>query len=467
MRVLRRHAEGAGWLEDVLETELAKGALASPDRALLHELCFGTVRWQATLDWLIARKTAGRTQNQVLQILLRLGLYQLFWLDRIPDHAAVHETVQMARELGFGAKAGFVNALLRGCLRERDTLERELKALRTSEPHLGWSHPEWLCARWEQRWGAENLRALLDWNNTPPSVFIRVNTLKTTPEKLAQQFALEGVLFTPRTFDWCLPNIVFELRAHPPLASLPSFQQGDFYVQDPSTLLAVEALNPQPGESVLDLCAAPGGKTTLIAQRMQNQGLVQAQDTDKGRQKLIQENCDRLGVTCVTIEKNASSSLPSPPPRSARAPRGGESDGGEGARRAGEEERSSSSGDFRGESAFLGREVAARFDRILVDAPCSNTGVMRRRVELRWRIQFAEIDRLKGVQLELLRQAAILLKPRGTLVYSTCSLEPEENDGVVQEFLAGRKEFRLDSERALLPFADAVDGAYVAKLRCV
>ena len=426
VRVLRRHAGGAGWLEEVLETEPARSALATPDRALLQELCFGVVRWQATLDWLIARKTEGRTQNTVLQILIRLGLYQLFWLDRIPDHAAVHETVQMARDFGFGAKSGFVNALLRGCLRERDKLERELEALKSSEPHVGWSHPQWLCTRWEQRWGAEKLRALLDWNNTPPPVFIRVNTLKTTPEKLAKQFAQEGVLFTPRAFDWCPPDILFELRGHPPLASLPSFQQGSFYVQDPSTLLAVEALNPQPGESVLDFCAAPGGKTTLIAQRMQNRGLVQAHDTDKGRRKLIQDNCDRLGVTCVRIEENAPAGGSAPPCRV--------------------------------------QEVAAPFDRILIDAPCSNTGVMRRRVDLRWRIQSSEIDRLSRLQLELLRQAAPLLKPGGTLVYGTCSLEPEENGHVVREFLAGQREFRFDSERVLLPFADAVDGAYVAKL---
>ena len=448
MRVLRRHAGGAGWLENLLEAELAPGALAPPDRALVQELCFGVVRWQAALDWLIARKTAGRTQNIVLQILLRLGLYQLFWLDRIPDHAAVHESVQLARELGFGPQAGFVNALLRGCLRERESLERELAALKDREPHLGCSHPQWLCVRWEQRWGREKLRALLDWNNTPPPVFIRVNTLKTTPGKLAQQFETEGVLFTPRAFDWAPADSVFELRSHPSLASLPSFQQGGFYVQDPSTLLAVHELNPQPGETVLDLCAAPGGKTTFMAQLMRNEGTVRAQDADPERLKLIRENCERLGTTCVKIGKGASSPAlraPSPP-----------SDGGEG---RGEEEHPLS-------SIESGRESAEQFDRILVDAPCSNTGVMRRRVDLRWRIQPAEIERLRRVQLELLGQAAALLKPGGTLVYSTCSLEPEENGGVVQEFLAGRKEFHLESERALIPFANAVDGAYVARLQC-
>jgi 16S rRNA (cytosine967-C5)-methyltransferase len=421
-RVLRGHAAGSGWLERRLEAALAPASLAPPDRALVQELCFGVVRWQATLDWLIARKTAGRKQNTVLQILLRLGLYQLFWLDRIPDHAAVHETVQLAREFGFGPKAGFVNALLRGCLRERASLRRELEALKEREPHLGWSHPEWLCARWELRWGREKLRALLDWNNTPPPVFIRVNTLKTTAGQLARQFETEGVLFTRRSFDWAPPNGVFELRSHPPLASLPSFQQGGFYVQDPSTLLAVRVLEPRPGETVLDLCAAPGGKTTFIAQLMLNQGVVRARDTDPDRLRLLQENCDRLGATSVMIGQAASA-----PAHRAPGP-------------------------------------AEQFDRILIDAPCSNTGVMRRRVDLRWRIQPAEIERLHRAQLDLLRRAAGWLKPGGTLVYSTCSLEPEENSVVVGEFLADRKAFRLQTERALLPFEDAVDGAYVAKL---
>lgn len=417
--MLKRHAAGSDWLESLLEIELANTPLAPADRALTQELAFGVVRWQAALDWLIARKTAGRTQKNVLQILLRLGLYQLFWLDRIPDHAAVHETVQLARELGCGPQAGFVNALLRGCLRERELLERELEELKANEPHVGYSHPEWLCRRWEKRWGAEKLRALLAWNNTPPAVFVRVNTLKTTPEELARQFEKEGVLFTPRSFDWSPNDLVFELRSHPPLLSLPSFQQGAFYVQDPSTLLAARELNPQPGERVLDLCAAPGGKTTFIAQLMRNDGCVVANDPNAQRRKLIEENCQRLGVACVKISDSFNTKAP---------------------------------------------DLAERFDRILVDAPCSNTGVMRRRVDLRYRLQPAEIDRLAALQLQLLQQAAEKLKPGGTLIYSTCSQEPEENGDLVKKFLSGQKKLCLANERQLTPFADAVDGAYVARL---
>lgn len=420
VRLLKQHADGTGWLEDLLETELRKGALAPADRALLQELAFGVVRWQASLDWLIARKTAGRTQKILLQILLRVGLYQLFWLDRIPDHAAVHESVQMARDLGLGAQAGFVNAVLRGCLRERDALERELMALKEHSPYLGWSHPHWLCERWAQRWGPEDLRALLEWNNTPPSVFIRVNTLKTTPVDLATQFDQEGVPFTPRTFDWTPEDIVFELRSPPALPTLPGFQEGMFYVQDPSTLLAVHALDPKPGENILDLCAAPGGKTTFIAQLMENRGTIVAQDIEPGRRKLIQENCARLGVICVKIVDPVGLNTMSSSPQ---------------------------------------------FDRILVDAPCSNTGVMRRRVELRWRVQPAEIERLRAVQLGLLKQATTLLKSGGTLVYSTCSLEPEENSAVVNDFLESASDMTCELERELIPFNDRTDGAFVAVLK--
>ena len=419
-RVLKRHADGSGWLETLLDSELAGSHLSPADRGLAHELAFGAVRWQAALDWLIARKTGGRPQKPLLQILLRLGLYQLFWLDRVPDHAAVNESVQLARELGFGPQSGFVNAVLRGCLRERDSLERDLAELKAREPHLGYSHPQWLCERWDQRWGRENFTALLEWNNTPPPVFIRVNTLKTTPEELAAQFEREGVRFEPRQFGWVNDDLAFHLKSPPPLATLPSFQQGRFYIQDPSTLLAVRELDPRPGETVLDLCAAPGGKTTFIAQMMEDRGAILAQDSDPKRLELVRENCTRLGVTCVQI-----------------AP-------------------------ANDETAQAG---APQFDRILVDAPCSNTGVMRRRVELRWRIQPAELMRLRAVQLDLLNRAAGRLKPGGTLVYSTCSLEPEENAGVIEEFLATHQGLRLEVTRELVPFTDGVDGAYVARLR--
>lgn len=418
-RVLQRAETGAGRLESLIDEALAQAgpALAPADRGLARELACGVVRWQAALDWLIDRRTAGRPQKPSVQRLLRLGLYQLFWLDRVPDHAAVHETVEMARHLGGAPQAGFVNAILRGCLRERPVLEEALRELKVREPHLGWSHPRWLCDRWSARWGGDALRPLLEWNNTPPVTYARVNTLRATPEALAAQFEREGVLFTPRPYDWTAADLVFELREHPPLPSLPSFRQGLFYLQDPSTLLAPRVLDPRPGQDVLDTCAAPGGKTTYLAQLMGDTGRVVARDSDPERLRLVAENCARLQVKSVVI----------------------------------------------GEAAGPG-VAPALFDRILIDAPCSNTGVMRRRVELRWRVRPEELERLVALQGELLKAAAPQLKPGGALVYSTCSLEPEENGEVVRRFLAETPGFRLEMERQLLPWVDKVDGAYVARL---
>jgi len=413
--VLARRRTGGEFTETLLEHALANSRLAAADRGLCHELVFGVVRWQATLDWLIARKTQGRTQKPGLQDLLRLGLYQIFWLDRIPDHAAVHETVEMAKHAGYGPQAGFINAILRGYLRETDETNRALAELKNSQPALGWSHPEWLVERWRQRFGEERTQTLLEWNNTPPKAFARVNTLRTNASKLIEAWRNENVDYDFVTRDWTGENLVFELKSHPPLTTLESFRQGWFYIQEPSTLLAVRELDPQPGETILDLCAAPGGKTTFIAQLMNNEGRIIAHDVFPDRLKLIEENRTRLGVTCAEII-------------SALDPR------------------------------------PSTFDSVLVDAPCSNTGVLRRRVDLRWRIQLAEIERLRATQIELLRDTAKCLKPGGTMVYSTCSLEPEENAGVVQQFLAEQAGFRLERERTLLPFTDGVDGAFTARL---
>ena len=409
---MRHRGPSGDYVEKLLERELARHALAPHDRALCQELVYGMVRWQSTLDWLMERKTGGRAQNATLRALLHLGLYQLFWLQRIPDHAAVHETVELAKQLGFGPRAGFLNAVLRGYIRERAQTREMLEALKISDPSAGYSHPGWLIARWQARWGKAQTAQLLAWNNRPPPTYARLNTLKTDAARLAARWQEEGLEFKERHYDWTGPSMVFELRQHPPLPSLGSFQDGWFYVQDPSTLLAGRQLDPQPGQAILDLCAAPGGKTTHLAQLLGNRGRIAARDNQPARLERLEENCRRLGATCVEI---------SAPP--------------------------------------------GQFDGILVDAPCSNTGVLRRRVDARWRIQPGEIARLSQSQSALLAQAALELKPGGVLVYSTCSLEPEENEQVARKFLEEHPSFQLENERQLLPFVEEVDGAYVAVLR--
>ena len=421
-RVLLRRLHANDFVEDLLEDAFAAVRMRPDDRRLTQELVYGCVRWQGTLDWLVARRTEDRPQLATVQVFLRIGLYQLFFLDRIPPHAACYETVELSKRLGCGNQSNFINAILRRSEAERDAIKAELAELRQAQMALGYSHPEWLVQKWIARWGADDTRKLLEWNNTPPGTHVRVNTLKTTPAALIERWRLrETVEYELTPCPWAEDGQILTLKTHPPLHTMGSFKDGWFYVQDPSTLLAVQALDAWAGESILDLCAAPGGKTCYLAQKMENDGTLLACDTDATRLKLVTQNCGRLGVTCV--QTLALGEHP--------------------------------------DQALFGKQ----FDKALVDAPCSNTGVLRRRLDLRWRLRPEELKRLRATQLKLITLAARHLKPGGTLVYSTCSLEPEENAEVVKEFLAAHPAFKLDSERELLPFCDGVDGAYVATLR--
>lgn len=411
VEVLLRRQSGE-FVEDLLDKALRKHELKAEDRGFLQELVYGVVRWELTLDWLIVRKTGGKPQKEIVQNLLRLALYQMFWLDRVPSYAAVNETVEICKQRGLEPQAKFINAVLRAYSRETELTRQQLAELKVRNPALGYSHPEWLWKRWEKRWGSDKTAQLMQWNNTPPPVFSRINTLRSSIEELRKLWNEEGVVAEECSFDWTPNGLIYRLESHPPLAKLKSFERGMFYVQDPSTLLAPALLNMEEGHTVLDLCAAPGGKTTYLAQLIGNRGRIMAHDIEAGRLKMVEENALRLGASSVEV----CGRLPD--------------------------------GDL--------------FDRVLIDAPCSNTGVMRRRVELRWRINPEEIRRLAVTQMGLLCEGTKRLKIGGKLVYSTCSLERDENQAVVGQFLAENNGFSLEKERELTPMRDGVDGAYCA-----
>lgn len=404
LRTLRRWEQGDTHAATLLSGTLSK--LEGRDRALCQELVYGVIRRRAALDWLIDHRTAGRRQSSLIQTLLRLGIYQIFWLDRVPGHAAVNETVALAHRCDVGRATGFINAFLRQSLREADVIRTSLETLRKTHPSIAHSHPDWLVRRWQAQWSKSDAINLLEWNNQPADNYIRLNSLRPhSPSPEGESIR----------FDWA-EKLIRRLSPNSTPATLPGFDEGAFYIQDPSTLLAVDVLSPRPGETVLDFCAAPGGKTTAIAARMQNDGCVVATDIREDRLKQLRENCKRLGADCVEI-------MP------------------------------------------LGTDVREKFDRVLADVPCSNTGVMRRRVDLRWRLQPRDLQAVVKIQREILRQAARNVKPGGLLVYSTCSLEPEENEQMVNAFLERNSAFSLEAERELLPWRDGVDGAYVAALR--
>ena len=404
-------------VEPILSREFRSAALSPADTGLCRELVSGGVRWRRLLDWLIERATEGREQRPVIREILRLGLYQIFFLSRIPEHAIVDESVRLAKAENCLGQAGFINAMMRRFLREKEQITRDIADLQKARPALGQSHPDWLYERWEERWGREKTIRLMEWNNQPAPTCARVNRLLTDPGSLAKRWEDEGVEVSPIDCDWAATGDLFHLRKHPPLESLGSFSDGLFYVQDPSTLLSVSLLDPQPGQAVLDLCAAPGGKTCHIAERMKNEGQLSALDIRESRLKLLRENCDRMRVTCATLGQADETT-------------------------AGE----------------------AKFDRVLVDVPCTNTGVIRRRLDLRWRLSPDQTKRLADEQLQLLVRAAAHAKPDGQLVYSTCSIEPEENEQLVARFLEVNPGWQLDAERSLHPVENHTDGAYAARL---
>ena len=389
---------GKKFADEILHDAQEKAQFSPRDRGFFREMFFGTIRHLSQLDFLVAQLRDGGLDPDT-HALLRVGLYQLFYM-RVPAHAVVNESVSLA-----GRARGLVNAILRRATREHAELER---ALAQAPESMRWSHPGFLIERWIAAFGRETTRALCEWNNEPSDVFVRANGLRTTIDELMQSApGNTRATFHPRALK------VTEL----PPAWLT---QGLVYVQDPSTLLACDLLDPQPGELVLDACAAPGGKTSYLAELMRNEGRIVATDLWESRLARLRENMQRLGVRNVQPLVH-DAMLPS----AALAP--------------------------------------ASFDRVLLDAPCSNTGVIRRRVDVRWRLTDEDFIRMPEQQLALLRRTAPLLRPGGVLVYSTCSLEAEENDRVVERALVEIPGLRFLESRRALPFVDGVDGAFAAK----
>ena len=420
LRVLHQTFQSDEILDRIMGDALAAPKLSPRDRGLTQELVFGVIRSRRLIDSLLGSLVKKRPSAQI-QTALQLGLYQLLFLTRIPDYAVLDETVGMVKRLAGQPQARFVNAILRRIVREREALLSDVAELKQTHPDIAYSCPGWLFRRWQTRLNSAELQSLLEWQNTTPEVFVRVNALKMSGDDFQAQAAEEGLQVVPKSLAWDSTASVYQIENPAGMTQKELFRSGALYVQDPSTLLSVDWLDPQKGERVLDLCSAPGGKTTYIAEKMGDSGEIVACDAVTARLALVEENCLRLGIKSVTCRLVGSAPLP--------------------------------------------ESFDDSFDRVLVDVPCSNTGVLRRRVDLRWRLKLSEIRQLASRQLAFIRRAASAVKPGGTLVYSTCSLEPEENFAIAAAFLEEDARFRLISERQLTPYADSCDGAYVALLK--
>jgi 16S rRNA (cytosine967-C5)-methyltransferase len=434
-KVLEAVAAGA-FADNALERELAKTNLAPLDRGLATELAYGAIRQRFLLDaWIDAHgRLKANRQPPRLRWLLHVGLYQLLFSSRVPASAAVNTSVQLAKEAGFAQLAPVVNGLLRAVARAHNPHGAEAD---TPQPLLPWqglalpdaaaaslalrhSLPPWLATQLLQWCRPEEAEAFGHSSNTPPALDLRINRRRSSRAEVLAAFGAAGL--TARALDdqeWglCLAAASGDLRG------LPGFKEGHWCVQDRTAQAIAPLLAPQPGQRVLDACAAPGGKSTQLAELMDDQGEIWAVDRSEARLKKVVANAERLGMVSLQVLAADAADLLEIRPQ------------------------------WRG-----------YFDRILVDAPCSGLGTLARHADARWRIQPDTIAELASQQQRLLERLAPLLQPTGRLVYATCTVHPQENGDVVAAFLACQPSWQLIHQQQWWPSAQAGDGFYAAVL---
>ena len=431
LKIIGEVNEGGAYANIALARELGRRPLSDQDRRFVTELVYGTVKAGATLDWLLGHYSSRPLAkiHPVIRNILRLGAYQIFFLSRVPVSAACNQAVELTKKYGHAGTVKFVNAVLRGAARDPgkaafpDRAQDPVKFLA-----LKYFHPEWLVKRWLARLGETECEALLAIDNATPPLSLRTNTLKLDRAALLDRLAAEGV--AAEASGWVPEGLV--CSEYPALGSLASLRAGLFQVQDESSMLVAHVVGPQPGEFVIDACGAPGGKSTHMAALMGDRGRVLCTDLYEHKLKLTAGNAARLGISIIETKVL--------------------------------------------DATRLNEAYAGQADRVLVDAPCSGLGVLRRKSDSRWRKTESMLRDLPKLQAAILASAASCVRPGGVLVYSTCTTEPEENEEVVKGFLAGNPAFvltgaggflprpRLEEMVQLWPHRDGVDGFFIARM---
>jgi 16S rRNA (cytosine967-C5)-methyltransferase len=397
--ILREIERKNAYTDIALDRGLKQAKLDSRDRGLVTELVYGIVRRQRSLLSLIDQLGKKKAQQQPpdLRIILQIGLYQLRYLNQIPVSAAVNTTVELAKENKLGKLAGVVNGILRQYIRLQATAIDPLNLPQDPVNRLGvlYSFPNWIIELWLEMLGATETEQLCQWFNQPPAVDIRINTLQTNLETVESALMNVGVKVSP------IPHLPYALRLTGNVGAiqqLPGFAAGWWTVQDSSAQLVSYLLDPQPGQVIIDVCAAPGGKSTHIAELIQDQGIIWACDRVPSRLRKVEKNARRLQLNSLKI----------------------------------------CAGDSRELSQFQGIG-----DRVLLDAPCSGLGTLHKRPDIRWRQTPAKIEALTILQKQLLKEAATWVKPKGILVYATCTLNPVENESMIATFLEDHPHWQI------------------------
>jgi 16S rRNA (cytosine967-C5)-methyltransferase len=398
IEILNRVEEHGAFAEPLLDACLSRNhQINIHDKRLITQIVYGTLRMRGRLDWIIDQLYRGTfvSMDVCIKNLLRTGIYQLLYTERIPEFAIVDEAVEITKKTR-PAGAGLVNAILRNVIRKKDDIvypEMEKDpSLHISIVH---SHPLWLVKKWIDMFGIKDTAALCRANNEIPPVILRVNTLKTTREKAREELSQDGTDVRPSVLS---PDGLIVSNPVMPIRDTALFKAGHIQLQDEASQLIARLADPKEGENVLDLCAGAGGKTTHLAALMDNHGSIIAVDISKRKLEALRKNAKRLGVTIVDTQAGEARQKP-------------------------------------------GKPCHETFDKILVDAPCSGLGTLRRNPEIKWRSSPEDVTKCAVLQKAILDSAVPYLKKGGSLIYSTCTIMPEENEGVIKEFIVLHRNF--------------------------
>ena len=411
VKLLSRYENSDSYIDKLLDGELRRSELEPADRALVTELVNGTVRWQSRIDWVLTGFYHGEFAKclPLVKNALRIALYQMMFLSKIPAPAAINESVEIVKRIKGDRHAGIVNGVLRNILRNVQSIrypDRQENEVLYLSVHT--AHPQWLVKRYLDRFGSEQAEALLTANNNRPMLTLRVNTLKTTVDAVIEQLT---ALEIKHEISPVHPNSIL-MTALRDIRGLQLFQDGHVTVQDASASMAIILADPKPGMTVVDLCAAPGGKAVHAAELMKNQGSVIALEKHESKLRFIEENAQRSGTSIVTAQQGDAREYTSNTPA----------------------------------------------DIVLVDAPCTGMGTLSKKPDIKWRRQIDDIRKMTVTQKAILDHAATLVKHGGHILYSTCTIEPEENIEIVRWFLEKHPEFSLDPAENYLPESVCKDG---------
>ncbi|WP_213818443.1 16S rRNA (cytosine(967)-C(5))-methyltransferase RsmB [Garciella nitratireducens] len=406
------------------------------DRAFVTQLVYGVIKNKFRIDWIISQfsNTPIKKISPWVLNILRLGIYQMLYLDKIPQSAAVNESVKLGKKYGHKRISGFINGILRSISRSPQEILQPDKKDIVHFLSIYYSHPKWMVEKWIKEYGKDFTIDLLKKNNEAPSISVRTNTLKISRERLIDLLQKEDIV--TKKGEWCPEAIILENISN--IDKNKYFKEGLFQVQDQSSMLVAHVLNPKENQLVIDVCAAPGGKTTHIAQKMNNTGKIIARDIYDHKLSLIKQNRDRLGISNIILEKYNALEVDS--------------------------------------------DLIGQADRVLLDAPCSGLGIIRRKPDLKWNKCFNDIKKITILQYKMLENAGKYLKKGGILVYSTCTINPDENFNIVKKFLTKNSNFKIvpilpicekmekhkeieEGYLQLFPNIDFVDGFFISKIQ--